>query len=136
MADLSITAANVRPGSDAIIRLVQFGENVTAGQVVYLKSSDSKYWKADANAGSSAEVAVGIALTGGSTDGYGVIQTGGTIIIGATTVKGEIYVLSATAGGIAPCTDLTTGWYPVFLFMATDTTGTGLMAIKVGTAVK
>lgn len=74
---------------------------------------------------------VGIALHGASSGQPLRIQTGGTITIGATTVKGTTYIVSATAGGIAPYSDLANGWYRTIIGVATDTAGTIKMGILV-----
>lgn len=117
MADVTVTAANVKPTSTAIVQNVTYGESVTQGQPVYLSSG--KYYKADANASATAAAAVGIALTPGGTDEFGIIATGGTIDVGGTLAVGRVYVVSATAGGIAPSADLSTGHYVTTLGVAT-----------------
>jgi hypothetical protein len=49
MADITITAANVKAGSSATrVQLVQAGEAITQGQPTYL-ASDGKYYQTDAN---------------------------------------------------------------------------------------
>ncbi len=128
MADLSQTPANVESGAGASTAVVQAGEALEAGMPVY-QASTGKYLKADAN-DATAYDAKGIALCGASSDGYFILQTSGPMNIGATTTQGEIYVASATAGGIAPCSDIASGWYPVVLGMATDTSGNITMSIK------
>jgi len=106
MADLNITG-DVKPGKDASFVLVQVGEAVVAGDVGYHNSTDNKYHRA-LNTGQDTAKAKGIFLTPAATDEYAMFQTGGTITIGATTAKGESYVLSAAAGKIAPDGDLVT----------------------------
>lgn len=108
MADITVTAANVTPGSGAGLRYGTAGATITAGQTVYLDTTDNKYKLARANAASTAQVA-GIALHGASNNQPLTIHTGGAINIGGTVAVGAIYVLSAAAaGGIAPAADLTT----------------------------
>ncbi len=120
MADLTVTAANVAiAGEDARIRKVQAGEAVTQGQPCYLKSSDGKYYKADADLSADASAAAGIVITPASADGYFVIAESGPVNVGATLTVGETYAVSATAGGIAPIGDLVTGDYPTILGTAT-----------------
>lgn len=110
MADITITAASVAKGTDVTtVSNYPAGETITAGQVVYLKSSDSKWWKAQADGTaeeSGSGVQVGIALHGSLANQPLVVQTAGTITIGATVVVGTTYVVAATAGGIAPHADL------------------------------
>lgn len=111
MADITITATSVVKSTGAIVRTDKpAGETITAGQVVYLKSSDSKWWKAQCD-GTAEEsgvgVAMGIALNGAGAGQPVAVQTSGDITIGATIVAGTTYVVSATGGGIAPQADLT-----------------------------
>jgi hypothetical protein len=106
MADITVTAANVAPGTGAVVVTGTFGETVTAGQAVYLKSSDSEWYLANADAATTDDV-VGIALNGGANGQPGSVQTRGQITIGGTVAIGTVYVLSAAAaGGIAPVADL------------------------------
>lgn len=119
MADISVTAGNVAASTGAVIATGTWGETITAGQAVYLKAADGRWWKAQANAATTDEVA-GIALNGGAAGQPGSIQTRGVITIGATVVVGTVYVLSAAAaGGIAPEADLTTGNYVTIIGVAT-----------------
>lgn len=113
MTNIAITAANVVKSSNAKIASGTYGATVTAGQVVYADSADGGRLKlADADsATAAARVPVGIALNSGSAGQPADIQTEGRVTIGGTVVVGTIYVLSATAGGIAPAADLVTGDY-------------------------
>lgn len=121
MADLVITAANVKPGTDAVVEQVKWGATVTAGQPVYQNATDRKFYPADANGTGTREV-YGIALSGGAVDQVGVVQRSGRIAIGATVVVGETYVLSGTAGGVAPVADITSGSNVVHLGVAATAT--------------
>lgn len=106
MADLSITAANVHVhGSSTQIRTVQFGETMTAGMSAYLKSSDQKFWKADANGSIATAEAKGVVLVGAAADAYGVIVEKGLMDVGATLTVGVPYIVSTAAGAIAPAPD-------------------------------
>ena len=121
MADLVITAASVNPiGSTAQTKLVQAGEAIAQGEAVYLNSTDSKHYKADADLSEAAAKAVGVALTPSAMNGYFVVQIGGSINLGATLTKGELYVVSATGGAIAPFGDLVAGDWITFLGVASS----------------
>ena len=111
MADLTITAANVVKGATAKVLQGTYGATVTAGQTVYADAADNGRFKpADADAATAAARATaGIALNSGSAGQPADIQTDGLITIGGTVTVGEIYVQSATPGGIAPAADLVTG---------------------------
>ncbi len=121
MADVTVTAANVVAGNVTLSKGTA-GETITAGQVLYKKASDSKYYLADADAGSAESTVVGIAVTGAILDETVHFQTSGTIDIGGTVTKGLIYVLSGTAGGVAPSADLASGDYTSILGVASSTT--------------
>lgn len=111
MADLTITAANVKLGSNAQTANGTYGETITQGQAVYRKTDDgNKLYKADADAAASA-VFAGIALTPGGAGDPAIIVSGGNIVPGATLTQGTTYCVSGTAGGICPIADLTTGDY-------------------------
>lgn len=110
MADLTITATSVvAPTSVQLDKNSFAGETITAGQVVYKKSTDSKWWKAqcDGNAEESGVgVPFGIAVTGGAAGQFIVVCTGGGTVTLGTGTAGTLYVVAATAGGIAPISDL------------------------------
>lgn len=113
MVDLAITAANVLPGTEAEGAQFEYGTAgvaITAGQAVYLEASTNTYKLADNNDTSEAlSVLRGIALHAASAGQPLKIQTRGPFNPGATVASGSVYVLSATAGGIAPVADLATG---------------------------
>lgn len=110
MSDISITPANVVRGTGAELdRSYNAGATITAGQVVYLKTSDTTWRLAQADgtaeeAGGSTVLA--IALHGASSGQPLAVQKLGQITIGGTVTVGTVYVVSAAAGGICPWADL------------------------------
>lgn len=125
MADISQTAANVAIGGNSVkTEIVQYGETVAQGMPLYQSTADSKYYKADADTEATAKCSA-IALTPGSANAYGLVakpsNTPGRALInlGATLVVGETYVVSTTAGGIAPESDLGTGDFVTVIGVAT-----------------
>ena len=123
MADLTITAASVVPGTDASVKGGRAGEAIAAGKVVYLDSA-TKTWKLADNDAVLAEShkAVGIALNGASLNQPIDVQISGSITIGATLVAGTDYYLSATPGGICPRSDLGAGKAVCLIGLAASTT--------------
>lgn len=119
MADISITAANVVKGSNAVVEAGTAGAAITAGQVVYKDAADGKYKLADADSATAAAKAPrGIALNGAS-DGQPLsIIRSGDVTIGATLTPGTAYYLSPVAGGIAPLADVASGDDVVLLGLA------------------
>lgn len=80
------------------------GENVSAGDFVYLKN-DGKWWKTDASASATSEaVQLGIAQGAGTADGAisnGVARPGSLDTNQSGLVAGTTYYLSDTAGEIS-----------------------------------
>jgi hypothetical protein len=136
MAALSVTANNVKPGAGAVIEHGTAAVAVTAGQAVYLEASSGKYKLTDADSATAeARTVRGIALHGAAVDQPLSIQTDGLITIGATVAPGVPYFSSATAGGIAPAADNTTGVYPTFIGFGVNTTQIDLNFVAAGVAV-
>lgn len=126
MADLTITAANVLKtavaGYTASEETVVAGATITAGQTVYLDSTDSNKAKlADANASQATAQTYGIALHAALSGQPLRILRGGPLSLGTILTRGLIYVQSATAGGIAPSADLASGHYSTILGWAYST---------------
>lgn len=126
MADKSITAANVLPSANAVIETVVAGTTITAGQPVYINSSGLAML-ADAD-GSGTWGVYGIAIHGASVNQPlrvcredNDFTPGFTLSLSGAADDG-VYVLSTTAGGIAPVTDLAAAAYPVVLMVAKSTT--------------
>lgn len=110
MADLTITAANVVPGSNAVLETGVAGEALTAGKAVYRSSTTHKWMLADSNSATAeAKTARGIALTGSALNQPVVVHKSGDLTIGATLTLGAAYFLSDTAGGICPAADVGSG---------------------------
>ena len=109
MTDLTITAASVIPGGDAVIVNGRAGATVTAGQVVYKEAATGKFKQTDTNSGTAeVKVAYGIALNGASDGQPLAVQTSGQITLGSVLTAGTAYYASETAGGIQPAADVAT----------------------------
>ena len=134
MADLSITAANVDPAADAVIVTATAGATITAGQTIYI-DSNSLVQLADADLSAAAAACIGVAVNGASANQPISYQTSGGLDLGATLTIGEIYVLSGTAGGVAPEADLATGDYVVILGVATAADNLKMTIIDSGVQV-
>jgi hypothetical protein len=122
MADISITAANVKLISGPSQRLVA-GAALAAGQVAYKEASSSKAKLAD-NDNATAEVRAifGLALHAAATDQPVIVAQNTAIIdVGAVLTAGTDYFLSGTPGGICPRADVTTGDDPVRVGIALTT---------------
>ncbi len=120
MADISITASAVVPSSTAVIKRATAGATITAGQLIYLDTGDldsagvGKAKLTDCNSGTAlVRVVDGIAVNGASAGQpveY-VTYDSALVVAASGLTANQIWISSATAGGIAPSADLTTGWY-------------------------
>jgi hypothetical protein len=115
MADLVVVPANVLPLTGARRRYATAGETFTAGQAVYRNRADRQLYKADANLTQAAASAVGIATTAGVPGQTAEYVDRGQVVLGVAVAPGVPFVVSATPGGVAPATDLATGWYTSLL---------------------
>lgn len=121
MADVSFTAASIKPGANAQTQEVTFGATITPGLAVYLDTGTNKYKVADCLAAATAAVA-GIALTSGADGQPGVIITGGNLTTSAhLSLATPVYILSE-AGKICPAADLANNDYITVIGVATSTT--------------
>jgi hypothetical protein len=130
MADLTVTAASVLWTSGTKQTGVA-GATVTAGQAVYLDSTTSTLKLAQADGTAAEADAVGVALhAAGSGQPLVYAAQGAVINIGATTTKATTYVVSATAGGVAPQADLISTNKIVRVGYATDAAGAFVVDIR------
>lgn len=104
MADLTITAANVR--SYGTVAHGSAGGTITAGLTLRLNTTGQLVSASDDSAGNSA--VVGIALHAASANQPLSYHIGGLIDLGATIAIGKVYVAS-TSGAIAPVDDIAGG---------------------------
>ena len=137
MADITVTAASVLASSTAVLnRQYNFAATVTAGQTVYLNSSNKwALFDQDSATGAAITDKRGCALNGGALDQPAVVveedtgfTSGGTMTVG-TAVYG-----SSNAGAITH--DVPgSGKYPVLLGMPKSTTVMVLKPVAGGVAV-
>lgn len=132
MADISFTAANIVLASGSstnyLNRTYYAGATITQGQAVALDGQSTPQWQlADVDADETGILAgingFGIALSGASAGQPITVAQSGSEIDGWTTVltEGMPYCISATAGGIAPISDLVSGNWCVILGFGTST---------------
>lgn len=123
-ADVSITAANFKPGAGAKFHTGIAGATVTAGQPIAISPSTGRFVLAvatDANLCQVIGVASHAAISG---QPLAVVWYADNMTLGATlSMTNPVYVLSGTAGGIAPSADLSAGGlYPSVFIIATSST--------------
>ncbi len=130
MADISITASSVVPGSNAVIASGTAGETITAGQTVYADATASNKLKKAANTSATTANVVGVALNGASADQPIDYIVSGDLTLNAALTAATCYVLGSGAGGISASADLdgsTNTRYGTVLGISSSTTN-----LKVG----
>lgn len=126
MANLTIVPADMRL-QDVNPSYGECGTTIAAGDAI--RTASGQLQLAQADSATNAE-ALGIALAPGQTGDtipYAPLNNGGKIDLGAALTKGTTYVVSATAGKIAPQADLVSTNYLTILGVAEDT---GFLALK------
>lgn len=101
MADLSVTAANVRGYGDRLTGVA--GGTILQGQTLRKNTSGQIVVSSDDSAINAATA--GIALNAASANQPVEYQSSGLIDMGATVAIGKVYVQSTT-GGVAPVDDI------------------------------
>ncbi len=121
MADLSITASQVVPAGNP--NTYSAGAAITAGQTVYVSGGTA--YLADCDNTSTTAGMRGIAVCSAASGQKVVVQSSGTIVIGAAAsiTEGTVFVLSDTAGGIKPVADLASGDYVTYIGVGDDSNG-------------
>jgi len=134
MADVVITAGDVKPATAGGWALAQgiAGATITAGQPIYADATDGgKLKPADADAEATAAVR-GIALAAAGDDQPIRYLGSGPIVLGSTNlVRGRVYFVSSTAGGICREADVASGKYSTVLGVATTT---GILTVNLQAA--
>lgn len=114
MAALTITAAQVLPGTHCPTEAGIAGAAITQGQAVYY-SAGGKWLPAqgDGTAIEAGSLGYGIALNAAGADGQPVVvaKPGGAVTLGAgaAPAAGVVYYIGDTAGGLHPVADIGSG---------------------------
>lgn len=102
MANVTITAANFLPTASAtyLINASVAGEAISAGELVYLKTSDQKYWKAIATTAEASTVVGFAANTAATGQRLSIVTKDTATAVGAVlTAAGTVFGLSSGAAG-------------------------------------
>ena len=122
MADISITPANFDPDDGYTYRDYIAGATITAGQALYIDSSDSNKAKTALTTNAATANCVGLAMHAASANQPIRVMTGGVVTIGGTSAAGQPYTLSDNAGGLAAAADNGSGDYVTVIAVGLSTT--------------
>lgn len=129
-ADLTITAASFRLGPRAKVTHGVTAVAVTAGQAVYM-DGNGYYQLADANGTGTTSVAGLATHAAAANQPLTIVYEDDDLTLGATlSMTAPVYVLSGTAGGIAPTADIVAGWHPKPLLVAKSATKAVLFRVR------
>ncbi|WP_439611493.1 hypothetical protein [Reyranella sp.] len=113
MTALTITKANVAwTGAGPVSADQIAGEAFDAGDMVYLKASDSKWYKAQDDGTAEEAGAEGVGMALGTADAAGArvsIARPGAIVSIGTGTAGVVYCLGDTPGDLVPNADNASG---------------------------
>mgnify|MGYP003109788263 CR=1 FL=1 len=136
MATIPINPENLRLGTGAGTSTATAGETITPFQLIY-RASDGKVMKA-VNTTADEAALLGVAMTYAALDGqigYIPISEGADVILNSNSAdftKGDVYVISSTAGQMEPAADLTTGDFCTVCAFAVSTTQLQMHNVQTG----
>jgi hypothetical protein len=114
--DVNVTASAVVPGTPCLVTAVYAAAAITAGRSVAVNTA-GQLVLADAD---SPQDVIGISLANAAPGQPCPVAIEGRVTLPAALVRGRIYVVSRTAGGIAPIDDVTAGANVTQLGVALD----------------
>lgn len=133
MVDLVVTAANVQPGSSGITKSGIAGEQITAGDSVFIAADgDVEVCQHDLTALEAA--CVGVALNDAATGQTITYAVSGDVDMGAILAIGQTYVVGSGPGGIAPEADVGAADFLTVIGVATSANDLKLGILQSGVA--
>lgn len=136
MATVPINPINLRLGTGAGTSTATAGETITPFQLLY-RAADGKVMKA-INTSALAATFLGVAMTNAALDeqiAYIPVTEGADVILNSASAdftKGDVYVISSTAGVMEPAADLTTGDFCTIVAFASSTTSLQMHNVQTG----
>jgi hypothetical protein len=133
MVDLTVVAANVKPGSDAVTKTGIAGEAISAGQSIF-PAADGEIELAEKDQAAAEAASTGIALNDAAVLQPITYIITGTIDMGAILAIGETYIVGAGPGGIAPEADAGVGDFVTILGVAISANNLKIGILQSGVA--
>lgn len=119
MADLSVVAANVKPGSDAVTKRGIASEAITAGDSVFV-AVDLGIELCEKDQAALDAACRGVALNDAAVDQPIEYAVSGSVDMGAILAIGQVYIVGAAPGGLAPEVDAGAGDFVTVVGVATS----------------
>lgn len=133
MPDLTPEPTTTVKGSGATTSSGIAGETIAPGTVIYLKSSDNRYYATVRATSTETAAIAGMCLTYSSAGQPCIIQTSGVIYVGAATIVGAPYVLGSAAGTVAEhSSNASTNAYMSLLGFSTTNANIAITIVNTG----
>lgn len=133
MTDLTVVAANVKPGTSAVTQRGIAGEAITAGDSVFI-AADGGVELCEKDVTVLEAACVGVALNDAAVDQPVEFAVTGIVDMGAILAVGETYIVGAGPGGIAPETDGAVGNFMTVIGVGVTTNNLKLGILQSGIA--
>jgi len=133
MVDLVVVSADVKPGSDALTKTGIAGEQITAGDSLFIAlDGELELCEHDLTAADAA--AVGIALNNSAALQPITYLVRGTVDMGAILSVGQTYIVGIGPGAIAPEADAGVGDFVTVLGIALSANNLKVSILQSGVA--
>ncbi len=133
MTDIVVTAASVNPGAGAVTKEGTAGVAITAGDAVY-KATNGEIELCQNDQTAVIAAAVGIAINDAAVGQPVKYQITGEMTFNAVLTAGQVYIVGAAAGAIAPESDAVATEYVTVLGVGLSTTSMKLGILQSGVA--
>lgn len=133
MADIAVTAASVKPGASAVTKNGIAGEAISAGQSVF-KAADQTIQLCENDQAAIDAACVGVALNDAAVDQPVSYAVTGEITFNAVLAAGQVYIVGAAPGGIAPEADAVAGEFVTVVGVGLSTTSMKMGLLQSGVA--
>jgi len=133
MVDIVVTAASVQPAAGSVSKRGIAGEALTAGMGVF-KAVDGDIEAAENDLTAADAAGIGIALNDAALGQPIEYVITGDVIFNAVLAAGQVYIVGAAPGGIAPEADAVAGEFVTVLGVGTSTTNLKLGILQSGVA--
>lgn len=133
MADLTVIAANVKPGTDTVTKRGIAGEAINAGESVFV-AADGGIELCENDQAALDAACVGVSLNDAAADQPIEYGFSGTVNMGAILAIGQVYIVGAAPGGIAPEGDAVATEFVTVVGVATTTSLLKLGILQSGVA--
>ncbi len=133
MTDISVTASSVKPTASTVTKKGIAGEAIDAGQSVFV-ATDGGIELCENDQAAADAACKGVALNDAAADQPIEYAVSGDLTFNAVIAAGQVYIVGAAPGGIAPEVDAVAGEFVTVIGVGTSTTNLKLGLLQSGVA--